>query len=242
MFFWIQSRPAASFLGRAVSRRFRRSLLVLAVLVLLLVVDAPGSVFAQQDDPCTLDPNSRECVCATVARRSMVPKEFGSRDPITNVRLAETDPLGSMFTLEFDKETGNWYAKHSSGEKFYSAEGYDKLSGSYKPTGLKLSKNKRYKEQCALAYLRLNVTRGWYFAVAFVATIAGITMVWLGFDMTRAAAAGEDLSKVRINFFKVLVGFVVVGAAGLIWIAMADATGIQDVWRLEDIHYDLGIP
>ena len=99
----------------------------------------------------------------------------------------------------------------------------------------------RYNQRCAMSYFRENQRRLWVFAVWLGAGFTVISLIWGGVAYMQNAASGVELSRIRGMLTRVLVGFVILACALLIWDGVSGALfyGVDSWTQDREVYYDL---
>ena len=161
---------------------------------------AQGSDFLLETEACREDPHSKDCICATVRKFGLFPKEFDSDGNAKDVSGDNLPP-----TLGSD---GIWVDNKDA------AAGED--------SDLQFMADDRYNQRCALSYFREDQRRLWYFAVALGASFTVISLIWVGVVHMQNTASGVDISKTRAMLVRVIIGLIILASAFLIWEGLND--------------------
>ena len=71
-------------------------------------------------------------------------------------------------------------------------------------------RDKEFKAQCSLTYMREDIRRAWWFAVAVATGLLTMSFVWGGFVYMQEAAAASERASSRAILFRVMAGFAIV--------------------------------
>ena len=165
---------------------------VLAFLVGGIVAwSVPGAAEAQESDifnlpeagPCRdpeFGPNHEDCVCFVLRLQD---SDFynGQR------ALGRTPPFRYASNLRYEDE---------------DADPIDFAN--------EFVRDKEFKAQCSLTYMREDMRRAWWFAVAVATALLTMSMVWGGFVYMQESAAAAERATSRSIIFRVMAGFAIV--------------------------------
>ena len=71
-------------------------------------------------------------------------------------------------------------------------------------------RDKEFKAQCSLTYMREDIRRAWWFAVAVATGLLAMSFVWGGFVYMQESAAAAERASSRAILFRVMAGFAIV--------------------------------
>lgn len=71
-------------------------------------------------------------------------------------------------------------------------------------------RDKEFKAQCSLTYMREDIRRSWWFAVAVATGLLAMSFVWGGFVYMQESAAALERASSRAILFRVMAGFAIV--------------------------------
>ncbi len=194
--------------------KFARGLLLSGV-VLGLFAFWPGRAEAQSHDQfftneaCRQNPNSEECICASVL-------QFGSYPTLV------TTPSGDVEVLDIDNDgfkpflnplTGFW--EDQPGEATGTPVGSPAPPANV--SDLVTLPSVDYGRHCSLSYFRENLRRLWYFAAALGGGLATLSLAWGGVAYMQSSASGADLSRARGMIMRVALGVIILACAYLVW-------------------------
>ena len=180
------------------------------------------------------DPNSEECVCSEVRSFLLEPAKI---DGATGEALdGDGDGKPPVY------EDGYWV--DGSGEEVtYVDAGGDLarfVDGTPVPPSedLVIVLNPYYDFDCTLSYLREDMRRAWQYAAVLAGTFLFVSLAWAGVMYMQDSASGADLSRSRTMMFRVVVGFIIVACAWILWEIVGDIllshlqswTGDRDVF------------
>ena len=194
-----------------------RSVLLVAMVaggVVLWLV--PGAVEAQQGGiydyeearACRnpdLGPNSEECICFVL-------------------RLQDSDYF-----------RGERAAGRIPPFRYPSNLRYEDKDADPLESGNDFVRDKEFKAQCSLTYMREDLRRAWWFAVAVATALFTMSLVWGGFVYMQEAAAAERATS-RFIIFRVMAGFAVVVMAYFLYAGFTDLfvnLGETSIWTPE---------
>ena len=83
-------------------------------------------------------------------------------------------------------------------------------------------RDKEFKAQCSLTYMREDMRRAWWFAVAVATALLTMSMVWGGFVYMQESAAATDRATSRSIIFRVMAGFAIVVMAYFLYAGFSD--------------------
>ena len=71
-------------------------------------------------------------------------------------------------------------------------------------------RDKEFKAQCSLTYMREDIRRAWWFAVAVASGLLTMSFVWGGYVYMQESAAAVERASSRAILFRVMAGFAIV--------------------------------
>ena len=218
---------------------FRRVFLFLLVVAGFAMLAQPLPALAQstefllEDPVCRENPHSEDCICAQVRKFGFFPKKF-------NVDGTPKDDDNDTFTPQ-QVEGGLW-VDHDNEADNYDAILSPTTDDLAKKSDLHFATDDRYNQRCAMSYFRENQRRLWVFAVWVGAGFTVLSLIWGGVAYMHNAASGVELSRIRGMLTRVLIGFVILACALLIWDGVSGALfyGVDSWTQDRGIFYDLG--
>ena len=171
------------------------------------------------------DPNSEECVCSEVRSFLLEPAKI---DGATGEALdGDGDGKPPVY------EDGYW-VDSEEGVITFDADGKPVSPGA----DLVIVLNPYYDFDCTLSYLREDMRRAWQYAAVLAGTFLFVSLAWAGVMYMQDSASGADLSRSRTMMFRVVVGFIIVACAWILWEIVGDIllshlqswTGDRDVF------------
>ena len=171
------------------------------------------------------DPNSEECVCSEVRSFLLEPAEINE----ATGEASDEDGDGNPPVYE----DGYWVD---------SEEGLITFDDDGNPVSpskdLVVVLNPYYDFDCTLSYLREDMRRAWQYAAVLAGTFLFVSLAWAGVMYMQDSASGADLSRSRTMMFRVVVGFIIVACAWILWEIVGDIllshlqswTGDRDVF------------
>ena len=214
---------------------FKRIFLILLVVAGFAMLASPPPASAQstelllEDPVCRENPHSEDCICAQVRKFGFFPKEFntdGTPKDVDDDTFAPQPVEGGLWE-DHDNEADDYNAT----PRLPTAEESD----------LQFMVDDRYNQRCAMSYFRENQRRLWVFAVWLGAGFTVISLIWGGVAYMQNAASGVELSRIRGMLTRVLVGFVILACALLIWDGVSGALfyGVDSWTQDRGVYYDL---
>ena len=214
---------------------FRRIFLILLVVAGFAMLASPPPASAQstelllEDPVCRENPHSEDCICAKVRKFGFFPKSF-------NTDGTPKDVDGDTFAPQ-PVEGGLW------GDEVVGVDSDGNVVGEMADgkSDLQFATDDRYNQRCAMSYFRENQRRLWVFAVWLGAGFTVISLIWGGVAYMQNAASGVELSRIRGMLTRVLVGFVILACALLIWDGVSGALfyGVDSWTQDRGVYYDL---
>ena len=171
------------------------------------------------------DPNSEECVCSEVRSFLLEPAKI---DKATGEALdGDGDGKPPVY------EDGYW-VDSEEGLITFDADG-NPVSPS---ADLVIVLNPYYDFDCTVSYLREDMRRAWQYAAVLAGTFLFVSLAWAGVMYMQDSASGADLSRSRTMMFRVVIGFIIVACAWILWEIAGDIllshlqswTGDRDVF------------
>ena len=210
------------------------SLITFGLVVLWLGIEGSRPAYAQSlgienealcDPRVGGDPNSEECVCSEVRSFLLEPAQI---DDVTGEALdGDGDGKPPVY------EDGYWV--DAGGEVIT----FDVDGNPVSPSAdLVVVLNPYYDFDCSLSYLREDMRRAWQYAAVLAGTFLFVSLAWAGVMYMQDSASGADLSRSRTMMFRVVVGFIIVACAWILWEIVGDIllshlqswTGDRDVF------------
>ena len=228
---------------------FKRIFLILLVVAGFAMLASPPPASAQstelllEDPVCRENPHSEDCICAKVRKFGFFPKEF---DPNPADPGPDADKRGTAADVDQDGFApqpldGGLWKDHDSEAANYDVISSPTTADLVKKSDLQFMVDDRYNQRCAMSYFRENQRRLWVFAVWLGAGFTVISLIWGGVAYMQNAASGVELSRIRGMLTRVLVGFVILACALLIWDGVSGALFYgMDSWTQDrGVYYDL---
>ena len=225
---------------------FKRIFLILLVVAGFAMLASPPPASAQstelllEDPVCRENPHSEDCICAQVRKFGFFPKSFD---------LEIVGPDGKPTAKDVDEdgfapvpvEGGLWEDKDGEALNYDATLSPDTKANLAKKSDLLFMVDDRYNQRCAMSYFRENQRRLWVFAVWLGAGFTVISLIWGGVAYMQNAASGVELSRIRGMLTRVLVGFVILACALLIWDGVSGALfyGVDSWTQDRGVYYDL---